>query len=274
MIEDTVITAVRNRSRATGYIHARLALGLLALVILVTSCNGGGAPVQVGSNLNVAPNNGLTCQDGFPIQINPTFPQPLYLQGASSCSVMTFFDGAQPSVPGTVVSANIRVGNVTGPMRFVRMRILFTNTQSGYDRACCSAEQFSEVFTPTANAVTNVALNFSMTTTPPRKMTPSWPPPIWCAWRFSGRTCRSPVRGRRTGAASGFAYLRLLPGTFGAIQGPDRQPALGGELQRFPAVLQPGVRGEVSLELGAGMWLEQAVQPVASTKNTVQDGVF
>ena len=148
-----------------GRISQHQAVGLLiGLMALFTSCNGiGGAPTQVGSNLNIPPNSGVTCQDGFPIQVNATFPQPFYLQGAQSCLVMTFFDGAQPSVPGTVVSANIRVGNITGPMRFVRMRILFTNGFSGYDRACCSAEQYGTIFTPTANAVTNVPLNFPMT---------------------------------------------------------------------------------------------------------------
>jgi hypothetical protein len=140
---------------------------LSAVLVLATACNGvGRAPVQFGPNLTTAPDNGVTCQDGYPIQINPTFPQPFYLQGSPSCLLLTFFGGEQAGVPGTVVSANIRVGNVTGPMRFVRMRIIFQNNNIGYDRACCSVEQFGAVFTPTANAVTTVPLNFSMARDP------------------------------------------------------------------------------------------------------------
>jgi len=120
---------------------------------------GGGELVQLGPNL-VAPNNGVTCQDGFPVQINATFPQPFIGQGAPSCLLLTFFPGAQPPTAGTVVSANIRVGAVTGPMRFVRMRILY---QHGTDRACCSVEEYGDVFTPTPNGTTTVPLGFRMT---------------------------------------------------------------------------------------------------------------
>ncbi len=149
---------------------ARFELRLLFVAFalaVTTACNGaGGVPVQLGPNLSTNPNNTVTCQDGYPIQINPTFPQPFHLQGSPSCLMLTFFGGEQAGKPGTVVSANIRVGNVTGPMRFVRMRILFQNNNIGYDRACCSAEQYGAVFTPAANAVTSVPLNFSMARDP------------------------------------------------------------------------------------------------------------
>ncbi|MBF6595972.1 MAG: hypothetical protein IVW51_16225 [Thermaceae bacterium] len=142
-------------------------LALSAIFALVTACSSaGGPPVQVGPDLTLAPTNTLACQDGFPVQINPSFPQPFTLQGAQSCTLLSFFGGEQAGVPGTVVSANIRIGNVTGPMRFVRMRILFQNNNIGFDRACCSVEQFGQVFTPAANAVTTVALNFPMTRDP------------------------------------------------------------------------------------------------------------
>jgi hypothetical protein len=67
-----------------------------------------------------------------------------------------------------VVSANIRVGAITGRMRFVRMRILLHNilvalpNHVDQDRACCSVEQYGPVFTPTPNSVTTVELNFPM----------------------------------------------------------------------------------------------------------------
>lgn len=142
-------------------------LALATLLVLAAACNSAAGPaVQVGPDLNFAPTNPVTCQDGYPVQINPSFPQPFTLQGAPSCLVLSFFGGEQAGVPGTVVSANIRVGSASGPMRFVRMRILFQNGQSGYDRACCSAEQFGAVFVPTPNAVTTVPLNFPMTRDP------------------------------------------------------------------------------------------------------------
>lgn len=120
---------------------------------------GGGAPVTLGPDLSLlAPTNTVTCQDGYPIQINAAFPQPFTAQGATSCLLVTYFN-AQPPAAGTVVSANIRVGAVTGPMRFVRMRIL---EQAGVGPACCSAEQYGAVFTPAANSVTNVPLDFSI----------------------------------------------------------------------------------------------------------------
>jgi hypothetical protein len=157
-------------TRSTTHSRPRLARGLVALIALVSSAacggggggggNGNGQTVQLGPDLTFAPNNGVRCQDGYPIQINASFPQPFHLQGAPSCLLLTFFSGAQPTASGTAVSANIRVGPVTGPMRFVRMRILF---QHGFGRACCSVEQYGATFTPQANAVTTVPLNFPMT---------------------------------------------------------------------------------------------------------------
>ena len=61
---------------------------------------GGAAPVLLGPQLT-APGNTFTCQDGYPIQTNATFPQPFYLTGAQSCLLLAFFPGAQP--PGQVL---------------------------------------------------------------------------------------------------------------------------------------------------------------------------
>ncbi len=137
----------------------------LAALTVLTACGGaggggGGQVVQVGDDLNFAPNSGITCQDGFPIQINASFPQPFTGGGAQSCLLVTFFNGAAPRENGTVVSANISVGPVTGPMRFVKARILY---QSATGQACCSVQQFGPVFTPQANTITTVPLNFQMT---------------------------------------------------------------------------------------------------------------
>jgi len=126
---------------------SRIFLANLAMACVVSCGSGGDAdktgaglgPVtQVGDNLNFDPTNTVTCQDGAIIQ-------------------------SQPSTSGVAVSANIRIGPVTGPMRFVKMRILFQNLLTGPERACCSVEQYGEVFTPQANATTTVLLNFAMT---------------------------------------------------------------------------------------------------------------
>ncbi len=146
----------------------------LASGLLFCACNNndgknGAGPivagpiVQVGTDLNnIPPTNTFTCADGYPIQANASFPQTFFGQGSTSCLLVTFFDGAQPSVPGTAVSANIRIGNITGPMRFVRARILVRNILTGPDRACCSVEEYGAVFTPAANSITTVPLNFRM----------------------------------------------------------------------------------------------------------------
>lgn len=106
--------------------------------------------------------NLLRCSDGYPVQTNATFPQPLFGGGSSSCTVLTFL-APDPNAPGTttgvVTSASIRVGAVTGRMRFVRMRILFSNQSK---QQCCSLEQNGDIFTPAPNATTVVPLNWRM----------------------------------------------------------------------------------------------------------------
>jgi hypothetical protein len=118
----------------------------------------GGPAMPLGpSDAQLVPDNIGTCFDGFPVQTNASFPQPFIGGGATSCTLLTY-SNVQPTVPGVVVSANIGIGPTTGEMRFVRMRIL---EQAGAGTACCSAEEFGEVFTPQANAVTTVPLGFA-----------------------------------------------------------------------------------------------------------------
>lgn len=138
-------------------------MAALVIALAAAACTGGdgGPQVQLGPDLGATPpNNLVACQDGYPIQINPTFPQPFTGQGAPSCLLLTFFTGAQPTANGTVVAANLFVGAVTGPMRFVRMRVLLQNPGSP---ACCSAEQYGLVFTPPINTLTTIPLDFPIT---------------------------------------------------------------------------------------------------------------
>ena len=160
-------------------VSVAIASGLVAAV-LSFACSGGsggtgatgdGGPDGGAAGLNLGPattvgpqasqltpDNTFTCADGFPVQTNATFPQPFIGQGAQSCTLLVYSD-VQPQVLGVIVSANIGIGPKTGPMRFVRMRIL---ADSSAGTACCSAEQFGDTFTPQANAVTNVPLGFLM----------------------------------------------------------------------------------------------------------------
>lgn len=142
-------------------VQGGVGLACLAMIVGCGGGNGGGGPVvQVGNNLDFTPTNTIACADGYPVQINASFPQPFTLGGAPSCLLITFFPGAQPTQPGTVVSANIAVGPVTGPMRFVRARILYSHNTGP---VCCSVEQYGPVFTPQANTITTVNLGFPMT---------------------------------------------------------------------------------------------------------------
>lgn len=119
---------------------------------------GPGPTMPLGpTDAELVPDNTGTCADGFPVQVNPTFPQPFIGGGSSSCTLLTY-SNVQPTTGGVVVSANLGIGPVTGQMRFVRMRIL---EQPGTGTACCSAEEYGEVFVPEANAVTTVPLNMT-----------------------------------------------------------------------------------------------------------------
>ena len=89
--EDANVTARRPARPA----H-RAAIGA-ALLFVLAACagGGGGAPARLGPDLAAfAPDNTVVCADGYPIQVNPSFPQPFFLQGAPSCLVLTFFSGA------------------------------------------------------------------------------------------------------------------------------------------------------------------------------------
>ena len=165
-----------NRS-ANRRFHTASALCGSAVLIVLTACGGsgagptvgnntGGQQVQIGQNLNGQPaDNAIRCVDGVPAQA-PTFQGFFFIPPANvstSCTLITFFDGAQVPSAGTVVSANIKVGPVTGPMRFVRARVLFKRALPQDVVSCCSVEQVGPTFTPAPNSITTVPLNFVMT---------------------------------------------------------------------------------------------------------------
>jgi hypothetical protein len=114
---------------------------------------GGGTVVQLGPDLgNVPPSNTRDCISGD-LAVG-------LVSGFQSCMLVTFpYTGAASSTPGTAVSANIFVGRVTGPMRFVRVRVL---EGVGAGPFCCGVEQYGVVFTPTPNSITTVPLGFPL----------------------------------------------------------------------------------------------------------------
>ena len=135
----------------------------LAFLLAVAGCTDDGAsfgpPTTVGPPATaLVPNSTVACADGFPIQINASFPQPFTGQGAASCTIVTY-SNVQPTAAGKIVAATIGVGAVTGPMRFVRLRIL---AEQSTGNACCSAEEFAAPFTPAANGLTTVPLDLVM----------------------------------------------------------------------------------------------------------------
>ncbi len=136
---------------------------LLLLVAVAAACTDDGPslapPTTIGPGAALlVPNSTVTCADGYPIQINPSFPQPFNLPGATSCTLVTY-SNVQPPSAGKIVSATIGVGPVTGPMRFVRLRIL---EEQSTGPACCSAEQFGAPFTPSANGLSTIPLDLSI----------------------------------------------------------------------------------------------------------------
>lgn len=166
------------RNRTLPSLRSFLSLaGLLGALLLVTACGdgggGGGAnqqAIQLGQNLNGQPaNNTVTCADGAPAQspqyLGFFFPPESFqpFLSKASCTLITFFDGAQVPAPGVVTAANIKVGPVTGPMRFVRARVLVQRRIGGDNTVCCSVEQVGPTFTPAPNGITSVPLNFPMT---------------------------------------------------------------------------------------------------------------
>lgn len=154
-----------------------------SLLLLLAACGGGGgggdnggatgAPQTIGLDItNSAPNSGMRCIDGPPAQdgVNQ-FPNLFFpWQGiAGSCTVLTFSQQDPGNGgPGTVTTARIRVGATTGRMRFVRLRNFYQNKAgTNGTRECCGIQEYGAIFTPTANAVTTVTLNFRMAWEPP-----------------------------------------------------------------------------------------------------------
>ncbi len=114
------------------------------------------ATATFGANLARVPNSTATCTQ---LQLIPV---------AGTCTVesvnlATGESGFPPSGEGVVSAVRLRVGSATGPMQIVLEEALrqdnpFEAGKPNY--ACCSVVDASPVFTPTANAITTIPVNF------------------------------------------------------------------------------------------------------------------
>lgn len=139
--------------RATRHV-AVLLTTLLAIALLPASASA----LTFGANLNRVPNNGDTCLD---IQLIIT-QQTCTVQSSNLTTGETPFP---PVGVGTVSAVRVRVGPTTGPMQVVVEEALRKDNpiQPGKPTyACCTLRAKSPVFTPAANAVTNIPVNFTV----------------------------------------------------------------------------------------------------------------
>lgn len=234
-----------------------------SLALLLGACGGGGGdanpgagiPQQIGLDSGTAPNSGMRCIDGPPAQdgVNQ-FPNLFFpWQGiAGSCTILTFSQqDPGNATSGTVTTARIRVGASTGRMRFVRLRNLYQN-KAGTNgiRECCSIQEYGAIFTPAANAVTTVTLNFRMTFEPPPPATDFTTvigqdriglevldsnTPIPAVWTRNGLT--------DTGINATFIWLPSISNQgfpAGALQLPNHTTSYSGFLPTFNYTFVPG----------------------------------
>lgn len=139
--------------------RARVTLAALAATAALLALPGAASAVTFGADLSRAPDNTTTCFQFFQPFVN-----------APSCSFesqnpSTGESGFPPVGRGIVTRVRVRVGPVTGPMQIVVEQALRQDNPSdpGHPTyACCKAIQLSQVFTPNANAITEVPVNLSV----------------------------------------------------------------------------------------------------------------
>lgn len=131
---------------------------LLASVAFLAPGTGVASAATFGANLARTPDNAETCVG----------PNVQLIVQATTCTVessniATGESGFPPIGEGIVPRVRIRVGPRTGPMQIVLEEALrqdnpFEPGRPNY--ACCTLADASPVFTPAANAVTTVPVNF------------------------------------------------------------------------------------------------------------------
>ena len=135
---------------------------LAALAASILGAGSAAGAVTFGANLNRAPDVTTTCQDFF------------YFGDKSTCSAesvnLTTGESAFPPLgEGIVSTVRVRVGPTTGPMQIVveeALRKDNPNDPGHPTYACCKAIAASAVFTPAANAITAIPVNFRVKQSP------------------------------------------------------------------------------------------------------------
>lgn len=134
------------------------ALGTSLILALLGAVPASGAAVTFGANLARPADSPFTCTN---------VPSNLFLQPTTctgqSINPATGESTFPPAGEGIVSAVRVRVGPTTGPMQIVveeaiRQDNPFEPGKPNY--ACCSVAAMSQVFTPAANAVTTVPVNF------------------------------------------------------------------------------------------------------------------
>jgi hypothetical protein len=135
-------------------------LRIAALAALLAALAAAPAPAGAttfGANLNREPNSPYTC---YTAQTIPTY---FTTCSAESIDLTTGESNFPPAGEGVVTQVRVRVGPETGPMQIVEEEALRAENPAdpGHPTyACCKEVDASGVFTPTANAITSVPVNF------------------------------------------------------------------------------------------------------------------
>ena len=126
---------------------------LVAFAVAPTSASA----TTFGANLSREANSPYTCITA------QTFPTYLSNCSAESIDLATGESSFPPAGEGVVSAVRVKVGPTTGPMQIVEEEALRQDNPAdpGHPTyACCKAIAASAVFTPSANAITTVPVNF------------------------------------------------------------------------------------------------------------------
>jgi hypothetical protein len=130
---------------------------LAALLGILAAAPAPASATTFGANLNREPNSPYTC---YTAQTIPTYFTDC---SAESIDPTTGESDFPPAGEGVVTQVRVRVGPTTGPMQIVEEEALRAENPAdpGHPTyACCKEVAASAVFTPNANAVTTVPVDF------------------------------------------------------------------------------------------------------------------
>ncbi len=131
-------------------------LVLAAALVILAGAPSSASATTFGANLNREPNSGATC-------LTPQIYFVAETCSASSIDLTTGESNFPPAGEGIVTQVRVRVGPTTGPMQIVEEEALRAENPAdpGHPTyACCKEVDASVVFTPNADAITTVPVDF------------------------------------------------------------------------------------------------------------------